>query len=195
MQQPNDNPSVLTSFISLQRRRDCYMLIYVFKIIHGYQPNAGFQWTFNARTGFHLSPFGHSDTCPHWVRKIRSNTIFDRGWRTFNLLPVNLRQGNVRNLPERKHLSSFKSALSTFLKTVPDLPDINDNSLLFHLQMNTHKVLHFSIVLFYVSFHYHLNIVSSKYFSLITKFTIHKTEVVSSTTEGCTCLQEPNRSL
>ena len=126
------------NIFSLQRRRDRYMLIYVFKIIHGYQPNAGFQWTFNARTGFHLSPFGHSDTCPHWVRKIRSNTIFDRGCRTFNLLPVNLRQGNVKNLPERKHLSSFKSALSTFLKTVPDLPDINDNSLLFHLQMKTH---------------------------------------------------------
>ena len=126
------------NIFSLERRRDRYVLIYIFKILHNYVPNPGLVWDYNMRTNLRCEPFQPSANTPAWIRKLRTNSFFHRGCRTFNLLPRKLRELNIHNADKIKHIKAFKKELGSYLKTIPDLMDTNDNSLLYHM-MNTRQ--------------------------------------------------------
>ena len=120
---------------SLQRRRDRYIIIYIFKIAHGYVPNPGIDITLNDR---HMSitaqPTIPSRNAPAWVKKIRHGSIFGQGCRLFNKLPQFLRKLDTEDISQMKRLNNFKAKLNSFLQPIPDTPSAADNSLLYHLE-------------------------------------------------------------
>ena len=115
--------------MSLQRRRDRYVIIHMWKILHGKCPN-------DNRIEFKpLSRFGRPEVLPSLIKgsSKRSQTLYDSsfsvvGPQLWNILP--------RNLHLITNLDEFKSKLYQFLSLFPDTPPVtgytpsNNNSLL-----------------------------------------------------------------
>ena len=112
---------------SLQRRRERYQIMYVWKILHNYAPN-------DINMGFKQSlRHGPVATCPpltssrQHVNTIRDNSFSCTGPRLFNLLPKHIKLIDS--------MSKFKHSLDIFLKSFPDTPPtpgyiaVNNNSL------------------------------------------------------------------
>ena len=113
---------------SLQRRRERFTAIYMYKISSGLVPNnlnLQFYTTRRGELKCHMprlnAPNSHHST-------VRHNYFTSTGPSLFNLLPAKLK--------EAKTLESFKCQLDKFLWTVPDLPPspgyqvLNRNTLL-----------------------------------------------------------------
>ena len=105
---------------SLERRRERYMIIYVFKIITGIVPNIEndkFQLkiTQNARLGRKCIIPSINTVSPASVASIVESSFPVRGPRLFNALPPDLRNFNGSTL-------SFKAKVDKFLLNVPDQP-------------------------------------------------------------------------
>ena len=102
--------------MSLQRRRDRYQIIYIWKIINGkVQNDICVEWRTCIRKGIVMA----IPRLPSTVAKI--NTMYDTSFKvyaakTWNCLPksVNMEQS----------LDTFKSKLDTFLLNVPDYPPV-----------------------------------------------------------------------
>ena len=101
---------------SLQRRRERYRIIYVWKILENLVPNINNTLTTkeNPRLG-RLCNIVVSDPKN---RRIRDSTLPIQGAKLFNTLPKHIR--NMKNVP----LNKFKGALDTFLNLIPDEPQI-----------------------------------------------------------------------
>ena len=104
--------------ISLQRRRERYRAIYVWKVIEGLVPNFGIQQAYNKRTGRYcvVPKMISSATCR--VQSLRFASMGVNGPRIFNSLPVHIR--NMSNCS----VNVFKSALDRHLRSVPDQPRV-----------------------------------------------------------------------
>ena len=126
------------NLFSLQRRRDRFIIIYIFKMIHGYVPNPGIELSLNDR---HMTivaqPVIPNRQAPAWVKKIRHGTIFGQGCRLFNKLPPNLRKLESDVANKALHLERYKRKLNIFLKSIPDTPSATNNSLLHHLETSS----------------------------------------------------------
>ena len=107
---------------SLQRRRERYIIIYMFKIKIGLVPNPGFQPDYRRCQKFTWKP--RND------RKNGRYTIFCVGPRLFNSLPPELRELDDTVDPEKSHVDAFKEELDKYLATIPDNPGTQANSLL-----------------------------------------------------------------
>ena len=101
---------------SLQRRRERYICIYVWKVLEGLVPNFGLQSSHNIRRG-------RSCTMPAIVRggsqryqTIRANSMGIMGPRLFNHLPSTIRGMTGCSV------DAFKQALDKHLDTIPDEP-------------------------------------------------------------------------
>ena len=105
---------------SLERRRERYIAIYVWKILEGIAPNLGS----DSNIVPNLSPRrGRSCNVPHIpsqaptrIQTLRNESFAVKGPRIFNSLPKDVRcftGGTV---------DAFKSRLDAYLKTVPDQP-------------------------------------------------------------------------
>ena len=113
---------------SLQRRRERYCMVHMWKIINNYAPNdLGFELYTSPRLGIKVKPkplvvssSKHQTT--------RDNSFIHVGPLLWNLLP--------KETSLQTELIAFKSSLSHFLERYPDNPPcqglryINDNSLL-----------------------------------------------------------------
>ena len=113
---------------SLQRRRERYCAIHMFKIAKGLVPNnlnLNFYTTRRGEIKCH-APKLNIHLTHHCT--VRHNYFTTTGPSLFNLLPANVKQAET--------LGAFKSQLDRFLWTVPDLPPspgyklLNKNSLL-----------------------------------------------------------------
>ena len=105
---------------SLQRRRERYMIIYIWKIIHGLVPDVGLTYApTNDNDGLRLR-LPHLNGPAH-VRNLMESSLLYHGARLYNLLPKELR--STKNT-EGKDISvdSFKHKLDQFLWTIPDEP-------------------------------------------------------------------------
>jgi hypothetical protein len=104
---------------SVQRRRERFMIFYVFKIIHGLVPNCGLSFHMNSRTGMHVEV---SKVCPNpaYISKLRSNCFTHVAPLLYNLLPIKLRQKFDKINP----FDSFKRGIDIFLNNVPDEPTV-----------------------------------------------------------------------
>ena len=119
---------------SLQRRRERYAIIYIYKIIRKLIPNPGLHITHRSRTKYYIKPkLNLRNNSQSWIKKARENSLFFNGARIYNSLPQNLR--DKEPLPGTKaQVDSFKRKLDKYLKTIPDNPGTQRNSLLPQLQ-------------------------------------------------------------
>lgn len=103
---------------SLQRRRERYMCIYIWKVLEGLVPNFGLQASHNPRRGRSCIVPEVSRVATHKIQTIRHNSLGVLGPRLFNHLPQSVR--NVSGCS----VDTFKRELGKHLDTVPDEPRI-----------------------------------------------------------------------
>ena len=107
---------------SLERRRERYMIIYIWRILEHQVPDltSGKIYPINevGRLGRKSSSPPISNNAPSDIKNIRYGSLSVRGPQLFNTLPAELR--NLTNCP----VESFKRALDRFLTDIPDEPQI-----------------------------------------------------------------------
>ena len=113
---------------SLQRRRERYMILYLYKIIISAVPNPGLDINYNIRTKINVRPKS-CNVSVNWVKKARTSSFFFQGPRLYNSLPPELRELENIAIPEKKHVDIFKRKLDSYLETIPDNPGSLRNSL------------------------------------------------------------------
>ena len=103
---------------SLQRRRERYICIYVWKILEGIVPNFGIEVSCNRRTGRYCKVPLISTTAPCRIRTIRYNSMGVNGPRIFNSLPLHLRDMSSCSV------GSFKRSLDKYFSELLDQPRV-----------------------------------------------------------------------
>ena len=104
---------------SQERRRERYIIIFLWKISQGLVKGYDIQFTTDqSRRGRCIIPKTISKTAPAVVKRARESSIAVKGAKLFNLLPV-----TIRNL-NSDHVETFKCNLDAFLSQVPDQPTI-----------------------------------------------------------------------
>ena len=103
---------------SLQRRRERYSVIYVWRMLEGQVPNLHnpINSTWHARRGRTCRVPPVNQRLPATIRAARESSFAIRGPSLFNTLPLELR--NLTGCPSE----DFKEALDRHLETVPDEP-------------------------------------------------------------------------
>ena len=117
---------------SLERRRERYHILYVYKIISGIVPNPGLDILYFPRTKVRVEP-KHERKAPGWVTSIRNSSFHCIAPKLFNSLP-----GEMKELPNttktvQQNLNAFKNNLDKYLAGIPDVPG-RANSILDHRQ-------------------------------------------------------------
>ena len=102
---------------SAERRRDRYMILYLFKIIHGHVPNPGISHKYSQRRGKIIITPPVKSSKPTAAATLYHNSFNRRASRIFNSLPR-----NIRNLPSDTSPELIKKKLDEFLITIPDEP-------------------------------------------------------------------------
>ena len=126
---------------SLERRRERYRIIYIWKMINNLVPNFGIGTKYLSRSGKVCIVRQISRTATHKIGTICSASLRVRGCQLFNAMPP-----EIRNL-ENVKTSVFKQRLDAFLTTIPDTPilpqyNVNmlrgkDNSILSHIEVRS----------------------------------------------------------
>ena len=98
---------------SLQRRRECYTIIYMWKIVEGLVPNVN-----NLISSYKHIRLGRKCNTVSHNNKLKDQQITCIGVRLFNLMPK-----SIRNITE-KDVNYFKQELDKFLTNIPDEPNI-----------------------------------------------------------------------
>ena len=104
---------------SQERRRERYMLIFLWKISQGMV--SGYEVNFTSlgnRRGRTIVPNPIVRSAPAIVRNAREQSLGVRGAQLFNLLPETIRSMNT------EHVDTFKNHLDVFLASVPDQPTV-----------------------------------------------------------------------
>ena len=116
----------LLKLYSQERRRERYMIIYVWRILEGQVPNICNKIKLKShRNGSEESRIGRqceipplNRNCTNHVRNLREASMPVRGQKLFNILPKYLREMTGCSK------DAFKAALDRYLSTVPDEPQI-----------------------------------------------------------------------
>ena len=123
---------------SQERRRERYMVIFLWKISQGLVRGYDITFSNTARRGRSIVPNTIVRSSPAAVRKARESSLGVKGAQIFNLLPASLRNLNSDNA------DTFKTNLDAFLMKVPDQPTVSNqaraaetNSLLDQIPMLT----------------------------------------------------------
>ena len=99
---------------SLQRRRERYQIIHIWKIAEAIIPNdLGLQFYDTSRHGLKCKLPSYNPKHKH-LSTLKANSFFTKGPSLFNILP--------KNIKSSKSLASFKSNLQKFLEKIPDNP-------------------------------------------------------------------------
>ena len=104
---------------SQERRRERYMVIFLWKISQGMVKGYNVMYTsVIGRRGRTALPRDVVHSSPSLVRKARESSIGVKGARIFNLLPAHIRNIDADNV------ETFKKSLDSFLTDIPDQPTI-----------------------------------------------------------------------
>ena len=122
---------------SQERRRERYMIIFLWKISQGLVSGYQVQFTSDmGRRGRSVVPNPVVRAAPAVVRTARERSLGVKGALIFNLLPDKLRSMNSQ------HIDYFKNHLDVFLSSIPDQPTVpglgraaESNSLLHQLPL------------------------------------------------------------
>ena len=112
------------SMYSLERRRERYTIIYIWRIMEGQVPNvshseqAGIQYVWHPRRGRNCIVPTVNLRGPKHFQTVRNASFGVRGPRIFNILPASIR--NITGCP----VDTFKRSLDKYLRNVPDEPQI-----------------------------------------------------------------------
>ena len=123
---------------SLERRRERYMVLYIWKVLEGISPNisngpSGITPKESERRGRECKVPNVRSSTSMRIQSIRRSSFGIKGPRLFNCLPKHIR--DLRNMTVEK----FKLQLDKFLSTLPDEPlipgytqyrRVNSNSIL-----------------------------------------------------------------
>ena len=101
---------------SLERRRDRYMILYIFKILYNLVPNPGLSYKYSARRGKILTNPSVNISNSH-AATLSHHSFIRRAPRIFNSLPKDLRNSSGNMITIKKHLDKL-------LSFVPDEPKI-----------------------------------------------------------------------
>ena len=125
-----DYPSRLKdlNIYSLQRRRERYMIIYIYKIVIHLVTNPGFEIVYNPRTKITVKP-KYNNQSSNWVKKARRSSFFVQGPRLYNSIPNYLREIEDIATPSKANVDCFKRSLDTYLTGILDVPGTLANSL------------------------------------------------------------------
>ena len=105
---------------SLQRRRERYIIIYMWKILESLTPNFGIQVYDSVRRGRCCLVPHIRTSAPGRVQTLRFTSLAVLGPRLFNTIPTQLR--NMTGCS----IDTFKSALDKHLSVIPDQPRMKD---------------------------------------------------------------------
>ena len=109
---------------SLERRRERYMVLYLYKVIIGLVPNPGFERIpYNERTGLKFE-VKRTRGAAKWVQDLRNASFFSVAPTIFNQLPLEFRNVTIPELPSKSDVEKYKERLDKYLWNVPDQPDI-----------------------------------------------------------------------
>ena len=104
---------------SQQRRRERYMVIYMWKVLEGLVPNFGNIAHHNHQRHGRLCDLPRvKPSAPARIKTIRYSSLAVKGTHLFNRMPTHIRNMRSCTTPD------FKKALDTFLQTIPDEPRI-----------------------------------------------------------------------
>lgn len=107
----------LLKLFSLERRRERYAIIYIFKILRGHTTNnLSISFQYHQRLGRLCNVRRPNPRATTRVKTLKENAFATRGPLIFNALPKYLRDTN-ETCPEK-----FKNQLDKFLWTIPDQP-------------------------------------------------------------------------
>ena len=102
---------------SQERRRERYMICFLWKLSQGLVGGYSIQWNWSDRRGRYAVPAPLALSAPSAVRRARERSLGVRGARIFNMLPASLRS-------ETGSFDHFKNHLDVFLSGVPDQPTV-----------------------------------------------------------------------
>ena len=114
---------------SLERRRERYIILYVYKIIIGLVVNPGLVIDYDPRRKICVHPKVSPRRASSWVRKARESSFFCQGPKLYNSIPHHLRELENISEPSKKDLTSFKTKLDNYLSKIPDIPGNRLNSM------------------------------------------------------------------
>ena len=104
---------------SQERRRERYIIIFLWKISQGKIGGYNIQFQTSDRRGRYVIPKPVVRSAPACVRKAREGSLGVRGALLFNLLTTHIRDSNVTTT------DTFKAILDDFLHTIPDQPTVS----------------------------------------------------------------------
>ena len=117
---------------SLERRRERYMICYVYKIVIGLVVNPGLTFSYDLRRKIRAEPKMSSPLAANWIRKARNSSFLFKAPKLYNTIPSALRELEDINSPSKKHVTAFKEKLDHHLASIPDIPGSHSNTLLEH---------------------------------------------------------------
>ena len=105
---------------SMERRRERYEILYIFKVINHRVPNVGLKWKFFPRRGRELIPPPVRKNSRQSAVTMRRNSFRGKAAYLFNCLPA-----SIRNINPDTPVPTIKRALDRILKDVSDEPVLN----------------------------------------------------------------------
>ena len=119
---------------SLQRRRERYAIIYIWKVVHGLYPNPGLnipnlapENNNNQSRSIQINVHQRNDITVHYnthLPKWLSNcSVLERCCTLFNLLPLKLR--TLVQADKEPSIDDFKKELDAWLEKIPDEPTVS----------------------------------------------------------------------
>ena len=114
----------LLRLYSVERRRERFIIVYLFKMLHGFVPNIGMTYTENDRTGIHFNQPTIKKAATSCYRQMRTQSFSYSAARIYNSLPRHLKrkQALEENFDRVRVVEEFKKQLDNFLTTLPDQP-------------------------------------------------------------------------
>ena len=104
---------------SQERRRERYLIIFVWKIALGLVKGYKMDFMFSPRRGWLAVPKAISMSAPASVRRARESSLAVKGAALFNLCPRGLRD------MASEHQDRFKDNLDAWLSQIPDQPTLS----------------------------------------------------------------------
>ena len=106
---------------SIERRRERFIIIYMFKILNHLVPNPGVSFRRSERQGKTATVPLYPTSLSYDLRRLRFKSFNFVGPKLFNVLPKDLREfsSDGSNI-----VLAFKNKLDQFLSTIPDQPTV-----------------------------------------------------------------------